>query len=100
MGTCDSGPDPIWGGIILLLPVWFTAIDLFGVAGGAAVSIPAVFVSDDGDVDPLGMAGEGMYRVSMVAPEVAGRRGTRDGFRRGARVRSGEHGHGAFPVSG
>lgn len=43
--------------------MWFTAIDLFGVAEGAAVSIPAVFVSDDGDVDPLGMAEAGMCRV-------------------------------------
>lgn len=71
----------------------------FGVAGGVAVLIPAVFISDDGDVNPLGIADEGMYRVSVVVLEETGRQGTGDGFRRGARVRSGEHGHRAFPVS-
>jgi hypothetical protein len=43
-----------------LLPVWFTAIDLFGVAGRTAVLIPAVFVSDNSDVDLLGIADKGM----------------------------------------
>ena len=58
MGARDPGSHPVYGrGVLLLLPVRDAAGYMRRVGGRADVWAPAVFISHDGDVDPLGVAG-------------------------------------------
>jgi hypothetical protein len=50
------------------------------------VSIPAIFVSDDGDVDPLGVGRWATTWVPVVGAAYAGSRDPRNGFGRRAEV--------------
>lgn len=62
------------------------------------MSVPAVFVSDDGDVDLLGVGRPGRHWVSMVVVADERRRYTRGQFGCGARVYCVGHRYRAFPV--